>query len=265
MHEKLISFDLYADFGFLKKPDVNDGLVMGYNMLHKPALLGILGAIIGLRGYERKGQLPEYYKTLQKVQVGIEPINFSPGSLRHEQGNFQKTALTYTNTVGYANADGNLIITEQTLISPAYRCYILLDLSNETQEVLCKRIRNGEAAYLPYIGKNEFSAWWNEVREYEHSPFNPSEHEFRIQSVFIRNYPMSKHKVQPKFSPSTRTVVNASSFVYFERLPIGFNEQLYQYELAEFMYSDWFWKQDTSVENLYSITQSGNNFVIQLF
>ena len=49
-NQRLISFDIQADFGFFKKPDYNDGVLLTYNMLHKPALLGILGAIIGLRG-----------------------------------------------------------------------------------------------------------------------------------------------------------------------------------------------------------------------
>ena len=44
-NQRLISFDIQADFGFFKKPDYNDGVLLTYNMLHKPALLGILGAI----------------------------------------------------------------------------------------------------------------------------------------------------------------------------------------------------------------------------
>ena len=50
--QKLISFDLKAEFGFFKKPDIND-IYLTYNMLHKPALLGILGAVIGLQGYQK--------------------------------------------------------------------------------------------------------------------------------------------------------------------------------------------------------------------
>lgn len=53
-NQRLISFDIQADFGFFKKPDYNDGVLLTYNMLHKPALLGILGTIIGLRGYRKK-------------------------------------------------------------------------------------------------------------------------------------------------------------------------------------------------------------------
>ena len=67
-NQRLISFDIQADFGFFKKPDYNDGVLLTYNMLHKPALLGILGAIIGLRGYQKKGEWPEYYQRLAPLQ-----------------------------------------------------------------------------------------------------------------------------------------------------------------------------------------------------
>ncbi|MDD3772535.1 MAG: CRISPR-associated protein Cas5, partial [Weeksellaceae bacterium] len=53
--EKLISIDLKADFGFFRKPDTNNTINLSYNIIHKPAILGILGAIIGLEGYTEKG------------------------------------------------------------------------------------------------------------------------------------------------------------------------------------------------------------------
>jgi CRISPR-associated protein Cas5h len=269
MSQKLISFDLCADFGFLKKPDVNDGLVMGYNMLHKPALLGILGAIAGLRGYERKGEMPEYYEVLREVKVGIEPINPDPDSPRHEQGNFQKTALTYTNTVGYANADGNLIVTEQTLIRPAFRCYVLLDLSNEKQAVLYERIRKGEAVYLPYIGKNEFSAWWKSesVIEYnnfieKHSPTNS----YNIRSVFCKRDISVNQEIEVEEDNSgmfdfVSPVVN--SFMYFERLPLGFDEKLMQYNMGDFAWTNFKFKQKAAIPNLFYIPD--HDSYIQLF
>ncbi len=122
MAKHLLSFDLRADFACFKKPDVNEGIILTFNCLHKPALLGILGAIVGLKGYSRKGEFPEYYHVFKDLPVGIEPLEGF-----HEKGNFNKTIIKYTNTVGYANADGNLIVTEQTLIRPGYRCYVLVD------------------------------------------------------------------------------------------------------------------------------------------
>jgi CRISPR-associated protein Cas5h len=256
---RLLSFDLRADFGFFKKPDVNEGLQLSYNMLHKPALLGILGAIAGLKGYQQKGQWPEYYRKLQSVRVGFEP-------LRHERGNFQKTTISYTNTVGYANADGTLIVHESTLRSPAYRVYVLLNEADDVQARLLTRIQNGEAEYVPYLGKNEFTAWWKteEVRVYEVALFTATG-SFRISSLFIREYPLRSQRVKPRFSPAARGTVDASTFIYFERLPVGFDETLRQYELAEFAYTDWVLRDDAQIDDLYQVRSGGEEKIIQLF
>ncbi len=255
---RLLSFDLRADFGFFRKPDVNDGLQLSYNMLHKPALLGILGAIAGLKGYAQKGQWPEYYQRLKDVRVGIAPLN-------HERGNFTKTALTYTNTVGYANADGNLIVHENTLRSPAYRVYVLLNEADELQARLLTRIRKQEAEFVPYLGKNEFTAWWENVTEYNLSAFE-TETDFKVASLFIRDYPVSSQRRKPRFSPSARAVLNQATFAYFERLPVGFDEQLTQYDLAEFAFTDWTLQAGAQIDDLYEIsTTDGIKRVIQLF
>lgn len=257
-HARLISFDLQADFGFFRKPDVNEGLQLSYNMLHKPALLGILGAIAGLRGYGQKGQWPEYYIRLKDVPVGIEP-------LKHERGNFTKTAITYTNTVGYANADGTLIVQESTLRSPAYRVYVLLDEDDLVQARLLTRIRDQEAEFVPYLGKNEFTAWWENVTECTWKKFSAGT-EFTVSSLFIRDYPVGSQRLKPRFSPAARSVVNQGKFAYFERLPVGFDQQLAQYELAEFAFTDWTLQAGALIEDLYQISNTtGVEQIIQLF
>ena len=170
MSKHIISFDLRADFACFKKPDINEGTILTFNSLHKPALLGVLGAIVGLKGYNKRGEFPEYYQAFKDLPIGIEPIEGF-----HEKGNFSKTNIKYTNTVGYANADGTLIVTEQTLIKPAFRCYIMVDDEVKHQVILKERIFKGESFYLPYLGKNEFSAWWDieTVKEYQFSTFIP--------------------------------------------------------------------------------------------
>lgn len=259
--EKLISFDLQSDFAFFKKPDYNDGILLSYNMLHKPALLGILGAIIGLAGYKEKGQPPEYYQCLQNLQVGIEPLEG-----RHEKGNFKRTNVKYTNTVGYANKDGNLLVEESMLITPGYRCYLLLSLDNPHQGKLYEYLKAGNAEFIPYLGKNEFQAWFsNSFIEYEYSSFVP-ETDFIINSLFIKEGSLKKRKTIGHFSFLTSSLVNQGSFCYFERLPIGFDETLNQYELAEFSYTNWTLKKvGTLIESLYLIKNSENKKIIQLF
>lgn len=250
--EKLISFDLRADFGFFKKPDVNDGLQLSYNMLHKPALLGILGAIVGMKGYEEKGMFPEYYERLAATLVGIEPLEGF-----HERGNFTRTVITFTNTVGYANQDGNLIVHEHTLVRPAYRCYLCLNPSHdEAHRKLYEAIFSGRSYYVPYLGKNEFQTWWEpeEVVEYDWESFTPEE-DFRVQSLFIRWHPLRDHRKKQDFDVFSLTKENESSFAYFERLPLYFRDEpgFIQYELAEFAYTDWMFSPTSKIEGLFSV------------
>ena len=102
---KLVSFDIEADFGFFRKPDTNNTINLSYNLIHKPAILGIFGAILGLEGYKEKGKLPQYYELLKSLKVGVQPLN-------HEKGNFLKTNIKYSNTVGYANKGTNFLTEE---------------------------------------------------------------------------------------------------------------------------------------------------------
>ena len=289
MRLALISFDLRADFGVFKKPDVNEGLQVTFNLLHKPALLGILGAIAGLEGYQQRGKLPAYYQALRDLRVGIAPLG-------HDKGNFVKTVIKYTNTVGYANADGNLIVTEQTLRCPAYRCYLLPDLDDPVQVLLHDRILAGEAEYLPYFGKNECSAWWEAdgVQSYDFEPFQAKE-DFQISSIFIRKDLISSQKIDPEFSFAEMAMQNDSTFIYFERLPTKFfvgdkNEEIVakadlftsvevpsiakrakpmsfvQYDLAEFAFTDWVLKKGARIEDLYQMgVGSGSSKIVQLF
>lgn len=250
MRPTLISFDLRADFGVFKKPDVNEGVQLTFNMLHRPALLGILGAIAGLGGYRQKGEFPAYYTALQDLKVGIEP-------LEHEKGNFVKTVIKYTNTVGYANADGNLIVTEQTLRAPAYRCYLAPDLDNPLHAMLYDRIRKGESEYLPYLGKNECSAWWEteDFREYQFSEKRPLE-SFSISTIFRKDGVRVREQKEEApeifdyfdFTPST------SYYMYFERLPVGFDERLLQYRMAEFAFANFPIKSKAEINHLYFLT-----------
>lgn len=240
--------------GFFKKPDINSDIYLTYNMLHKPALLGILGAISGLNGYEKNGVWPEYYLKLRGVPVGIQPLN-------HDKGNYTKAALLYNNSVGYASQEegGNLMIKEQLLIAPSYRCYVLLNPEVAEQSTLIERLINQEADYIPYLGKNEFAAWWDNVTEHKFSTDKDIKNAFKINTLFIRNQTISLQKSTGMFN---FTNMSANDFMYFERLPMGFNESLRQYELAEFVYTTFSLKPDTQINNLYFLKEL--NHYVQL-
>ena len=254
--EKLISFDLEGDFGFFRKPQTNEGVQLSYNLIHRPSLLGILGAILGLEGYKKHGEWPEYYQKLKHLPIGLEPIK------HHERGNFDKTLITYTNTVGYANADGNLIVHESTLLQPAFRIYLLLNTENAVEKELLTRIQTGKATYLPYFGKNECPIWWDveTVKAYEFEPFTPKE-AFAIQSIFVKNNKAAARKASKTMLP----MLSTNSFAYFEEIPIGFNEALFQYQLADIAYTNWKLTAEQDIQHLYQLKDKGGSFIVQLF
>jgi CRISPR-associated protein Cas5h len=258
---QLISFDVQSDFGFFRKPETNNTLNVSYNMLHKPALLGILGAIIGLKGYRKKGQLPEYYEKLKNIQVGIAPTG-----LNHDKGNFTKTSIKYSNTVGYANKGTNFLTEELTLISPKYKVYLMLEETIDEQAQLLDNLERGRTEFIPYFGKNEFTAWWSpdsfKRHNYQKATLKKNE-AIRIKTLFLKNQIVSKNAEMPEMDFLSAADDNEGSrFIYFERLPVGFNLELMQYELREMVYSNFSIKIKKDLANLYQI--NGDDSYVQL-
>lgn len=254
---KLISFDIQADFAFFRKPETNNTINLSYNMIHRPAVLGILGAILGLDGYKEKGKLPEYYEALKEVKIGMEPLN-------HDKGNYSKTNIKYSNTVGYANKGSNFLTEELTLIDPSYRIYLLLDESISSHAQIFESVKKGQTEYIPYLGKNEFTAWWspNSVTEYMFERRKVTEESILIQSVFIKKSILKNDKEEPY--PDLLNFENeVNPFMYFERLPKDFDLNLMQYELSEFAYSNYRFKNAQHLENLYYLEEL--SAYVQLF
>lgn len=263
--KKIVSINIKSDFGFLKKPDTNDPIYLTFNMLHKPSFLGILGAIIGEKGFQKHGEMPEYYKKLKGLNVSIAPLE-EDRKVYHENGNFTKTIIKYNNTTGLASQEegGNLMITEQTLVAPAFKCWIMLDIENKIEYKLYIYLKEGKAEYLPYLGKNEFSLWWDNFKEYEYKIFKP-EGVFRIDSLFIKEETIKEGKYDPIFQLDMSSFAG-KEYMYFERLPVSYETtKLFQYEYENFAFTNWQLKQNYNLPSKYSLYKLSSNEIIQLF
>ena len=254
---KLISLDLKAVFAFFRIPDTNATINLSYNIIHRPAVLGVLGAIIGLDGYKEKGKLPQYYDLLKDVRIGVEPLN-------HDKGNYSKTNIKYSNTVGYANKGTNFLTEELTLVKPQYRIYLLLDEDNGYQKHLIDNIRDGCAEFIPYLGKNEFTAWWstNSYKEYHFSDEKRPIGSIKIKTIFQKDMVL-KNNVEAPFPDLLNFGNTESPFIYFERLPKDFDLSLMQYDLGEFAFSNYQIKNAQTLENLFFVEEL--DAYVQLF
>jgi CRISPR-associated protein Cas5h len=189
---KAISFKLSGKTACFRKPDVNVYTYFTYNNVHKPALFGILGAIIGLGGYTqlfeknrdlKKDSLgyndgyPEFYEKLKELKVSITPL--APN------GYFSKKIQTFNNSVGYASQEtgGNLVVREQWLENPAWQIMILDDGSDEYRKIN-EYLLSSKSVFIPYLGKNDHFAKIDEV-----NPITLSEAQGKfIDSLFIKNF-----------------------------------------------------------------------------
>lgn len=231
---KLISFDLQSEFGFFRKPESNNTLNISYNMIHRPAMLGILGAIIGLEGYKEKGKFPEYYEKLKHLKIGIAPLD-------HENGNYLKTPIKYSNTVGYANKGTNFLTEELTLITPKYRIFLLLNPDAENEQLLLKNLKNSESEFIPYLGKNEFTAWWDNFKEYSFKEVDRTQPiTGKLETIFIRNQIVAKNISKADMGILDLATEDSEEmpFMYFERLPIDFDLELIQYRMEEMVFTN---------------------------
>jgi len=198
---KAISFKLSGKTACFRKPDVNQFAYFTYNNIHKPVLLGLLGAILGLKGHiqlsnenrrieeenkavKKKADkkplndgFPEFYERLKDLKISITPL--AP------HGYFSKKIQVFNNSVGYASKEmgGNLIVREQWLEEPKWQIIILDDGSSE-YEKLKEYLLNGKSVFVPYLGKNDHPARIDEVREIELRDFIEG---VKISSLFIEN------------------------------------------------------------------------------
>jgi CRISPR-associated protein Cas5, subtype I-B/HMARI len=151
---KVLKFKLSGRTAFFKKPEVNTYVYFTYGNIHKVALMGIFGAILGYGGYaqmKKEDEYPEFYRRLCNIKVAIAPDSSCYGT-------FDRKIYEFNNSVGYASKEqgGNLIVKQQWLEKPLWHIYVALD--NEEVEKLKIQIMNRRCVYMPYLGSNDHPA-----------------------------------------------------------------------------------------------------------
>lgn len=263
MPTKLVSFDISGRFAFFKKPEINAGISFTYGFIHRPALLGLLGGVAGLGGFSqayghKKKVIPEYYQRLSGLPLAIAPL--ANNAIQ------RKTFITYTNTAGYANLDGNLIVKEQTLLNPHFRIFLLIDQENEIHNKLATCIAENNAEYIPYLGKNEFQAEITNPQYYTNAVLSPQDlaDGYRILSLFTKpeNTLVKESGARTAFSLSAMlTGKESNGRVYFERLPVRYNEETNNYDLKEFVYSDMKFSKNFRPQNLVKVSADKEEYI----
>lgn len=219
---KSLKFTVSGKTAFFKIPEVNTVCYFTYGNLHKPALLGMVGAIMGYAGYSKQKEIgsdyPDYYERLHNLQVSIVPTA--------KDGYFPRKVQVFNNSVGYANKDhgrnSNLIVKEQWLENPAWTVYLKLD-SLEAERI-AQQLLQHRCVYVPYFGKNDHPADITEVMVTELEESDVTREEIQLRCL----------------APARLTDfdMDAFSFKYGEYLPVALSRETNQYIAEKFVLTD---------------------------
>lgn len=228
-----LCFSLSGKTAFFKKPEVNSYVYFTYGNIHKIALLGIFGAILGYGGHTQKfnkiGNLkkmdesfPEFYEKLQGINLSVMP--------KAENGFIRKKIQVYNNSVGYASKEqgGNLIVKEQWLEDPAWDIYVLLDCEEAIR--LSEEIQQKKCVYIPYLGKNDHFADITDVCVKEADEIKCGEG--KISSLFPKGNGIQQVSGDDFWDDVCVT------FRYEEKLPNQLDVWTNNYILQSFIYTD---------------------------
>ena len=240
---RIVKFTLKGEHAFFKKPDVNSYVYFTYNQIHKVALLGMFGAILGYKGYEsQKGKAyPEFYEKLKHLKLGIVP--------KSKYGIFPKKIQVFNNSVGYASFEqgGNLIVKEQWIENPEWDIYFAV--VDEVSEQLADFILNQKCIYIPYLGKNDHPA----------DILNP----ISLEGVQTREEGITIHSLMPKDNVELESDFEEEEmeellFRYEEELPTGLKENVNTYQLTKLIYTNQPIKE--SISPIYEV--EGKNIIL---
>lgn len=218
----ILKFSLGGRTAFFKKPEVNTYFSFTFGNIHKVALLGIFGAILGYKGYSDSKidnmDLPEFYEKLRDIQASIVPMN--------EVGYFNKKIQQFNNSVGYASKElgGNLIVKEQWIENPSWDVYVKLD--SDIAIELADSIMNNKCVYVPYLGKNDHTADISNTAILKDCSL--AKNYLRIDSLFLND------KVEyGDIEDYEEEYFDVNEFKYEESLPVGLDEktQMYFYDV----------------------------------
>ena len=231
-----IKFELSGKTAFFKKPDVNSYIYFTYGNIHKIALLGIFGSVLGLDGYafQQDKTYPDFYSKLSDIKVCIVPKN--------KEGYVHKKVQTFNNSVGYASKElgGNLIVKEQWLEKPKWDIYIQKN-ENRYGEELKYRLMEKKYRYIPYLGKNDHFASIKKVESIELEETSDSS---LINSLFIKehfsiiNPSVGSFNSLPNNLSDVILDTPGSRWRYEERLPVSLEEKTNQYGFKNFAFTN---------------------------
>lgn len=236
---KVLKFNLSGASGFFKKSDVNVRINFTYGHIHKIALLGLLGAIIGCEGYQQqkeynnkikgknkdRDEYPGFYDAFQNLKIAIVPKN--------KEGFIPKKIQIFNNSVGYASRENgcNLVIRQQWLENPSWDIYFIID--SDISEKLANYLLDYRAKFLIYLGANNHQADIKNIKLYDN--IEEVKNCNHIDSLCMKDF--IEIKKDDKLNNFNFDFDN-EEFKYEEFLPVALTKETNMHQVVKFIYTN---------------------------
>lgn len=231
---EILKFILSGESAFFKMPEVNSYYYFSYGNIHKVALMGIFGAILGYKGYaqmRKEDEYPEFYEKLHSLEVAIVPKKNSKGYL-------PKKIQCFNNSVGYASQEqgGNLIVKQQWLEKPWWEIYV--KIQDQESEKIKQAICQKTCIYIPYLGSNDHLADIGGIEIIEGTIIEEDEIN-QIDSL----YPEFAAELDDGEDGEDKNKENNGErkglpFQYTEFLPVGLEKTTHMYQMQKFIFTN---------------------------
>lgn len=264
MKNTLIKFNIQGQFAFFKN-HINRRENFSYPTIHKPAILGMLGAILGLNGFSSLNELGyiEYIRTLSdKVSVSI---------LKKEQTNYVENIINDSTCLKITTSESNVIQQREHFLSnPNFDVYLKID-DNDLFKKIHYALVNKEYVYYPNLGKSYLPATITNIEcvdiihtiDEDSLDMILSKHNLwdnYKETIFMNSlFPTSHCIVDSTTERIEEDYISVNKTIgEFMRLPTKSNELTGKYiENEEFTYSNFVDKNMLFVNNSYILTQQG--------
>ncbi|MDO5337099.1 MAG: type I-B CRISPR-associated protein Cas5b [Eubacteriales bacterium] len=239
---EILRFTLSGKNACFRKPEVNSYGYFSYGNIHKVALLGLFGAVLGYNGYnqmqdfaktKKKTELtqsyPEFYEKLKNVKLSILPE-------KEGKGFISKKIQIFNNSVGYASKEqgGNLVVKEQWLENPCWEICVLID--SEEAEKIREAICNHRCIYYPYLGRNDHPADITrvQVEEAVENDFSVGQLDCLVPKNLVKFVELDEDEEEELELGMFR------EFKYEEALPCGMDAWTNHYIMKTYVYTNMF-------------------------
>lgn len=210
---EILKFKISGMGATFTRPYINSTFT-SYSHIHKVAILGLLGAVIGIQKEKNLyvDSLPPFYTQLKNFKISIVP----------KKAKFPSKVSNITETSGMFNKNSTFLVAYEELIRPEWDIYVYGEDENFSK--IKDYILNRKSVFIPYLGKNHFEAKISNMKLIEDQPL--TNEICRVDSLF-REKDVESIQVEQE-----------SNIYLKEGLPIGINNKTFQYDEDIFVFTD---------------------------